>query len=183
VRTHELDFVAFRRRLAGEAPPQIILDQLDIFGPDEITQRPADHLVRAHAEQREKARVGEENLLAVDQHGVVHGFHQTLEQLLTPVQIRATLFETLEQFVDREAELLERLRITLETDATGAARFEREAADLLGENADRALLAPLPDEERDDSRDQQGETEKQHGEGGQDQRGPRWRRILKMLVI
>ena len=81
-------------------------------------------------EQRQEARIGEQDALAVNQHRVVHRLDQPLEELLAIVQSRAALLEILEQLVDRAAQLPERLRLALEADASRRALVARELRDL-----------------------------------------------------
>ncbi len=150
----ELDFIALGRGFAGQSPAQIVLHQLDIFRRDELGQRLADHIRRARAQQRQKARVGEQDGLAVNQHRIVHRLDQALKQLLAVVQPRAALLEILEQLIDRGAQLPERLGFAFEPDAPRCTRFAGEPPDLLGEFVDGALLAPLPCEEHTDAHGQ-----------------------------
>jgi hypothetical protein len=82
---------------------------------------------------------------------MVYRLDQALKQLLAALQVGAALFEILEQLVDRRAQLLQRLRLTLESDAAGGPGFERDPPDLLGELADGPLLAPIPNHEHTDA--------------------------------
>ena len=151
VRTQELDLVALGGGLAREPPGEIVLHQLRVFRGDEIGQGLADHLGGAHPEHRKETRVGEQDALAVHQHGVVHRLHQPLEQLLAIVESGAALLEGLEQLIDRAAQLSQRVRLPLETDAARSALFARELLDLAGEVVDGALLAALPGQQDDDA--------------------------------
>ncbi len=89
----ELDLVALGRGLAGQPPPQIVGHQLGIFRRDEIGQGATHDLGGAQIEQRQKARVGEQDAIAMHEHRVVHGLDQALEELFAVEQPCAALFE------------------------------------------------------------------------------------------
>ena len=82
--------------------------------------------------------------LPVNQHRMMHGLDQALEQPFAAFEARAAFFEIFEQLVDGGAQLFERLRLALEADASRGARFSREPSDLLRNLADGPLLAPIP---------------------------------------
>ena len=146
VQSEEFDFVAFGGRLARKTPVQVAFHQLDIFRRNEVGQRFADGVRGSNAQQGEKTRIGEQDVPAVNQHGVVHRLDQALKELLAVLQAGAALVEIFQQFVDRGAQLPERAA-ALELDAAHGARLARELHDLLGKVADGALLAAFADEE------------------------------------
>ena len=99
-------------------------------------------------EQRQKPGIGEHDLFPVNEHGVVYRFHQALKQLLAAEEVGAAPLQVFEQFIDRRAQLLQRLRFALQADSAGRAGFEGEPPDLCGEFIDRVFLTPLPNEKR-----------------------------------
>ncbi len=59
------------------------------------------------------------------EHGVVHGFNQSLKQLLTILQLRAAHLQIRQQLVDRVAEHAQRAGLGTQLDAArGAARVD-----------------------------------------------------------
>ncbi len=108
------------------------------------------------------------------QNGIVHRLHQALKQLLAAAQIRTALFEIFEQFVDRDAQLFQRLRVVRQTDAPRGPSLEGQAPNLFGKIVDGALLAPFPNDEHAQAHGQCSRDEEPHGNGREDQRrGPR----------
>ena len=72
----------------------------------------------------------------------MHGLDQSLEQLLAVMQPRPALFQTFKQLVDGRAQLFQRLRFALKTDAAHGVRLARELRDLRRELAHGTLVAP-----------------------------------------
>jgi hypothetical protein len=93
----------------------------------------------------------------MDQHRVMHGLDETLEQLLASREVRTALLEILEQLIDGGAQLFEGLGLALKADAPGCAGFEREAPDLLGQIAHRSILTPFPSNQHRGDRDRRGQ--------------------------
>jgi len=104
------------------------------------------------------------------EHGIVHGFNQTLKQLFTILQLRAALLEIFEQFIDRRAQLAQRARLRTRREPARGAAFVDEKLNLAREIIDRARLAPLPNEKHDDAHCQNSRGEKPQRKRREDQR-------------
>ena len=146
VRSDELDLVALGRGLAGQPPAQVVLHQLDIFRGDEIGQRLADHIDRGHSQHRQETCVGEQDVLPVNQNGVVHRLDQALKQLLAVMEAGRRAARDLEQLIDRADPAVPAIRLALGAEAARRARFARKLRDLAGKVVDGALLAAPPSE-------------------------------------
>ena len=82
VLVRDLHLVALGRRLAREAPADVVADQLGVVGRDEFGEVPADDVLRRLAEQRRETGVGEQDPLAMDQDRLVDGLRQLAERCL-----------------------------------------------------------------------------------------------------
>ena len=145
MQSDELDFVAFGRRLARQAAAQIAFHQLDIFRRNEIGQRLADDVRGGNAQQGQETRIGEQDVFAVNQHGVVHRLDQALKELFAVLQTRAALVEIFSSSLTA-APSCPSARLPLSRCAPRRP-LARELQNLLGKLADGAFLAALADEE------------------------------------
>jgi hypothetical protein len=167
------------RSTSEETAAQVGVHQFGIVLRHEIGQWPADHVIGPEAQQRQEAWVGEDDLAAMHEHGMVHGFDQTLEQLFAAAQMRAALLQILQEAVHRRAELAQRRRRSVGADAPEAARLTRagglelQAPYVLVEFRDRPLLAPPRNGQCAQSHAQYDGGQQEHRCGYQGQARPR----------
>jgi hypothetical protein len=95
VRVGDLDLVALRGRLAGEAAADVVGHELGVLGRDELGERPADQLRDRPAGELGAARVREQDAVGVHEHGLVHDIDELAEQGLGWRRRRAVALEGL----------------------------------------------------------------------------------------
>ena len=155
VRADELDLVALGRGLAGQPPAQVVLHQLDIFRRDEVGQRSADHIGRARcpaapesARSRTRCACGEpEPRRAPSRPGA-----ETAARGRAGAAPRCSRSSSSSLTAEPNCSSASDLPSSPMRAAAPASRVS--CADLLRKFADRALLAPLPNEEHTDAHGQ-----------------------------
>ena len=99
VQSNELDFITLGR-LARRSEPasQVVLYQFAILRPDEMLSGLPITSAALMPEQRQEARVGEQNVLAVNEYRFLYRLDQPLKKPFTILQSRAALLEIFQQF-------------------------------------------------------------------------------------
>ena len=101
MRIADFSLETVRRRLAGERPLDVLVDDIGIVGRHELPERLADDVSGGPPQQFRETLVGDEHRLTMDEDGVAYGVQEILEQaFLAAPEPRLALEDRVDRFDD-----------------------------------------------------------------------------------